>query len=34
MGITDEKLIAQKVAIWEGMWVDRQKGDGVGVSIL
>jgi len=34
MGITDENLIAQKVAIWEGMWAAQQSGDSVGVSIL
>ncbi|PUU83355.1 hypothetical protein B9Z19DRAFT_1119396 [Tuber borchii] len=27
MGITEEKFIAQKVAIWEGMWVAQQSGD-------
>ena len=34
MGITEEKFIAQKVAIWEGMWAARQSGDHIGVSIL
>jgi len=34
MGITDKNLIAQKVAIWEGMWAAKQSGDSVGVSIL
>ena len=34
MGITGEKLIAQKVAIWEGMWTAQQSGDDIGVSIL
>lgn len=34
MGITDENLVAQKVAIWEGMWVAKKRGDNIGVSIL
>ena len=34
MGITDENLVAQKVAIWEGMWVAKQSGDNIGVSIF
>ena len=34
MGITDENLVAQKVTIWEGMWVAKQGGDNIGVSIL
>ena len=34
MGITEEKLIAQKVAIWEGMWAAQQSGDDIGVSII
>ena len=34
MGITGEKFIAQKVAIWEGMWAAQQNGDDIGVSIL
>ena len=34
MGITDENLVAQKVAIWEGMWAAKQKGDSIGVSIF
>jgi len=25
MGITDENLVAQKVAIWEGMWTAQQR---------
>ena len=32
MGIAEEKLIAQKVAIWEGMWVAKKSGDKIGVS--
>ena len=34
MGITGEKFVAQKVAIWEGMWVAKQNGDDIGVSTL
>lgn len=34
MGISDENLVAQKIAIWEGMWVAKQHGDNVGVSIV
>ena len=34
MGITKEKFIAQKVAIWEEMWAARKSGDDIGVSIL
>ena len=34
MGIVGEKLVAQKVAIWEGMWAAQQIGDDIGVSIL
>ncbi|PUU72860.1 hypothetical protein B9Z19DRAFT_1166331 [Tuber borchii] len=34
MGMTDAKSVAQKVAIWEGMWVAKQKGDDIGVSTL
>ncbi|KAG0129177.1 hypothetical protein HOY82DRAFT_611032 [Tuber indicum] len=34
MGITEKKLIAQKVAIWEGMYAAKQSGDSIGVSIL
>lgn len=34
MGITEEKFVAQKVAIWEGMWAAKQNGDDIGVSIL
>ena len=34
MGITGEKFITQKVAIWEGMWAAQQSGDDIGVSIL
>jgi len=34
MGITDTALIAEKLAIWEGMWSDNEKGDSIGVSIL
>ena len=32
MGITEEELIAQKVAIWEGMWVAKKSGDKIGVG--
>ncbi|PUU81125.1 hypothetical protein B9Z19DRAFT_1191395 [Tuber borchii] len=31
MGITDENLVAQKVAIWEEIWVAEQNGDSVGM---
>lgn len=34
MGITEAKLLAQKVAIWEGTWVAKQNGDDIGVSAL
>jgi len=34
MGITEERLVAQKVAIWEGMWAAKQNRDDTGVSIL
>jgi hypothetical protein len=34
MGITDATLIADKLAIWEGIWGDKEKGDSIGVSIL
>ena len=34
LGIIGEKLVGQKVAIWEGMWAAQQIGDDVGVSIL
>lgn len=34
MGITDTALIAEKLAIWEGIWGDKEKGDSIGVSIL
>ena len=33
MGITDENVVAQKVAIWEGIWAAEQKGESIGVSI-
>ncbi|PUU82330.1 hypothetical protein B9Z19DRAFT_1061935 [Tuber borchii] len=29
MGITEEEFVAQKVAIWEGMWVAKQNGDDI-----
>jgi len=32
MGITEDGLVAQKVAIWEGMRVAKESGDGIGVS--
>ena len=34
MGITDENVVAQKVAIWEGIWAAEQNGDSIGVSTL
>jgi len=34
MGITNERLLAEKVAIWEGKWEAEQKGDDINVSIL
>ena len=34
MGITEKKLVAQKVAIWEGMWAAQQNCDDIGVSVL
>jgi len=34
MGITEEKFVAQKVAIWEGMWAAKQNGNDIEVSIL
>ena len=34
MGIKDPALIAEKLAIWEGMRVDNEKGDRIGVRIL
>ena len=34
MGITEAKFVAQKVAIWEGMWAAKQNGDDIGVSAL
>jgi len=36
MGITDTASIAEKLAIWEGMWSDEEKGDinTTGVSVL
>lgn len=33
MGITEKSLVAQKVAIWEGMWATKQNGDNIRVSI-
>jgi len=33
MGITNEQLIAQKVAIWEGMWDAQKNNDSIRVSI-
>ena len=32
MGITEEGLVAQKVAIWEGMRAAKESGDDIGVS--
>ena len=34
MEITEEALVAQKVAIWEGMWAAEQSGEDIAVSIL
>ena len=34
MGIPEEPLITEKVAIWEGMFVAEQNNDSIGVSIL
>jgi len=34
MGITEEALVVQKVAIWEGMWATKQCSKDVEVSIL
>jgi len=34
MGITDKALIAQKVAIWEGMYASEQSGNSTEVSVL
>ena len=34
MGITEEALVAEKVAIWEGMWAAEQSGDDIKVNIL
>jgi len=34
MGITEERFVAQKVAIWEGMWAAEQNRDQIGVSFL
>jgi hypothetical protein len=30
MGITEKRLIDQKVAIWEGMYTAKQSGDSIG----
>lgn len=34
MGITEEVLVAEKVAIWEGMWASEQNGEDIQVCIL
>ena len=34
MGITEEALVAEKVAIWEGMWAAEQSGEDIKVNIL
>ncbi|KAG0135495.1 hypothetical protein HOY82DRAFT_536670 [Tuber indicum] len=34
MGITDAAWVGEKLAIWEGMWVDKEEGNSIGVSIL
>ena len=33
MGITEDALISQKVAIWEGIWVAEQNREDIQVSI-
>jgi len=33
LGIAEEKFVAQKTAIWEGMWAAKRNGDAIGVSI-
>ncbi|KAG0135477.1 hypothetical protein HOY82DRAFT_600274 [Tuber indicum] len=33
MGITDESFMAEKVAIWEGMWAAEQTGNDIQVNI-
>ncbi|KAG0129178.1 hypothetical protein HOY82DRAFT_611035 [Tuber indicum] len=30
LGVTEERLVAQKVAIWEGMYAAKQSGDSIG----
>jgi len=34
MGITEKGSVAEKVAIWEGMYTAEQSGDGTGVTIF
>ena len=34
MRIADENVVAQKVAIWGGIWAAEQKGCSIGVSIV
>ncbi|KAG0129186.1 hypothetical protein HOY82DRAFT_540917 [Tuber indicum] len=34
MGITEESLVTQKIAIWEGMYSAEQSGDSAAVSLL
>ncbi|KAG0129182.1 hypothetical protein HOY82DRAFT_652511 [Tuber indicum] len=34
MGITEEGLVSQKIAIWEGMYTAEQSGDSISVSVL
>ena len=34
IGVTEAKFVAQKVAIWEGMWAAKQNGDDIDVSTL
>jgi len=34
IGITEEALVAQKVAIWEGIYASEHSGDSIGASIL
>jgi len=34
MGITEKRLVAQKVAIWDGMLVAKMQGNDIDVSII
>ncbi|KAG0135471.1 hypothetical protein HOY82DRAFT_600264 [Tuber indicum] len=33
MGITEERSVAEKVAIWEGIWVAEQTGNEIQVGV-